>query len=113
MSSASSRDDTTTTGLRQTTHAVPEIRVCFRDHRIIFKTLNETGGSASLRLAPFNIGESGKLIKNLTNSIDAFNGQQSRFEDWSDNTKICFQSWYPPLISEIIDGKERPPEVIG
>ena len=63
-------------------------------------------------MPPFNMGESGKLMKNLTSSIDVFNGQQSRFEDWSDKTKICFQSWYP-LISEIIDGKERPPEVIG
>ena len=63
-------------------------------------------------MPPFNMGESGKLMKNLTNSIDVYNGQQSRFEDWSDKTKICFQSWYP-LISEIIDGKERPPEVIG
>ena len=52
-------------------------------------------------MPPSNMGESGKLMKNLTNSIDVFNGQQSRFEDWSDKAKICFQSWYS-LISEII-----------
>ena len=63
-------------------------------------------------MAPFNMGESGKLMKNLLNNIDVFNGQKSRFEDWVTKTTICFEHCYP-LIAEIINGKEKPPEVIG
>ena len=63
-------------------------------------------------MAPFNMGESGKLMKNLLNNIDVFNGQKSRFEDWVFKTTICFERCYP-LISEILNGKEKPPEVIG
>ena len=46
-------------------------------------------------MAPFNMGESGKLMKNLLNNIDVFNGQKSRFEDWVIKTTICFEHCYP------------------
>ena len=58
------------------------------------------------------MGESGNLMKNLLNNIDVFHGQKSRFEDWVMKTTICFEHCYP-LIAEIVNGKVKPPEVIG
>ena len=49
-----------------------------------------TRKSAS-RLALFNMGESGKLMKNFLNNIDVFNGHKYRFTDWVIKSSICFE----------------------
>ena len=55
---------------------------------------------------------SAKVAKMLLDSIETFNGHQSRFESWVDRSMSSFEVC-SPLIAQIINGKELPSEIYG